>query len=100
MGAKASRPEGRLTASEVERLQRRFLKLSGGAGDGKVPISSFQSIPELGANPFIGNKMERKTQNDVDQWRAWIVGFRRTSNVQACSLPLRCISVAHTIEEE
>eukprot|EP00983_Pelagomonas_calceolata_P123201 1160983-Pelagomonas_calceolata.AAC.11 len=52
MGAKGSRPSGRLSAADVERLQRRFMKLAG--PDGKVAIPKFQEMVELGANPFTG----------------------------------------------
>ncbi|GFR52184.1 hypothetical protein Agub_g14721 [Astrephomene gubernaculifera] len=43
--------EGGFNKKDVERLQRRFLRLAN--KDGKVNISAFQSMVELGANPFI-----------------------------------------------
>ncbi len=42
---------GRLTKKDIERLQRRFVRLAG--GQGRVPISSFVTMVELGGNPFI-----------------------------------------------
>lgn len=42
---------GRLTKKDVERLQRRFNRLANSTG--KVNISAFESMVELGGNPFI-----------------------------------------------
>ncbi|KAF5843390.1 hypothetical protein DUNSADRAFT_16889 [Dunaliella salina] len=63
MGAKGSRPSGRLSSADVERLQRRFMKLAG--PDGRVAIPKFQSMVELGANPFTGRILQLfDTDND------------------------------------
>uniref|UniRef100_A0A7R9V8B7 EF-hand domain-containing protein n=1 Tax=Chlamydomonas euryale TaxID=1486919 RepID=A0A7R9V8B7_9CHLO len=52
MGAKqSSSVGGKLSASDLDRLQRRFRRLAG-QGD-SVSISQIQSMVELGANPFI-----------------------------------------------
>ncbi|GLC38075.1 hypothetical protein PLESTF_000312700 [Pleodorina starrii] len=42
---------GRLTKKDIERLQRRFNRLANNSG--KVSISAFESMVELGGNPFI-----------------------------------------------
>ena len=59
MGNKQSKTPGvpevrvpKLTAADVARLQRRFLRLAGGA-QGAVSVTEFQNIVELGGNPFI-----------------------------------------------
>ncbi|KXZ47762.1 hypothetical protein GPECTOR_33g644 [Gonium pectorale] len=43
---------GRLTKKDIERLQRRFQRLAN--SNGKVNIAVFESMVELGGNPFVG----------------------------------------------
>lgn len=42
---------GKLTKKDVERLQRRFQRLANNTG--KVQIATFQTMVELGGNPFV-----------------------------------------------
>lgn len=42
---------GRLSKKDVERLQRRFVRLA--KGEPRVRISEFQTLVELGGNPFV-----------------------------------------------
>ncbi|PNH09909.1 Calcineurin subunit B [Tetrabaena socialis] len=42
---------GRLTRKDIERLQRRFIRMA--SNGSKVQIAAFESMVELGGNPFV-----------------------------------------------
>jgi hypothetical protein len=53
MGNQQSTDGSKLAKKDLERVQRRFGRLP--AVNGKVSIATFESMVELGGNPFVGH---------------------------------------------